>query len=95
MSSWMKLLFIGYRYLNDSTLSSSQHDLFDRSPECRKTLNFLDDDEIRDLIMTKIHNIKSDVQVNMPYLNPTNLISVNQVLQNLLDHLQQLPVFEL
>lgn len=59
----LSLTKIGYRYLDDSTMNNSQHQLFSASLDCRRTLNVLDDDEIRELILTKIQNIKKDVQV--------------------------------
>ncbi len=57
------IFFLGYRFLEDPTLTSGQRLLFESEPEVRKKMNILDDQQVRQIILDKINAIPHDVQV--------------------------------
>ena len=64
-NSVSKVRVIGYRYFEDPSLKANQRELFESQPGLREDMNILQDSEVKALVIQKINEIPTDIQVSI------------------------------
>lgn len=64
-NSLSKLQVVGYRYLDDPSLTGPQRSLFENEAHLKRSMNVLDDAQVKGLLLEKIDQISSEIQVRL------------------------------